>query len=124
MSFTDLDEARAHASALRDLFLYRTGGWSDHPARLKIARLCRAAARSIDDDHCRDLLNQVRERAADLFSDDAHEKWQRSSLSGVYILRLQVLRALDSFNLRLDSIEQARLEAAARTGPARNSRAP
>lgn len=110
MSFPDLDEARKHHSALRDLFLYMTGGRNDRAALARVRVLCRAAARAVDDAECREKLEFVRMRAADMFSNEAHLKWERNSFSGVYVLRLQILGALDAFNVRLDSIEEMRGE--------------
>jgi hypothetical protein len=113
-SFPDLDKARGYYKELRDLFIYETGGRVDRMARTRVSALCRAAMRAVDDELCREYLHSVREHATDMFSNEAHLKWERNSFSGVYVLRLQILRALDSFNLRLNSIEEARQESHAR----------
>jgi len=107
MSFPDLEEARQYHQSLRELVLYRTGG-ADPRARTEAARLCRLAGEIIEDEQCREYLRLIRDRSADFFSDDAHLRWQRSTLSGIYVLRLQLLRTVDALGLRLDSIEQAR----------------
>lgn len=107
-TFPDLDEAQGYYRALRELFIYETGGRVDRNARSKVSALCRAAARAIDDEQCREHLQAVRDHATDMFSNDAHFKWERNSLSGVYVLRLQILKALDAFSFRLRAIEEMR----------------
>ena len=107
MPFSDVEEARQYQHALRDLILYRTGG-ADPRARTEAARLCRLAAEVLEDEQCREYLRLIRDRSADFFSEDAHRRWQRSTLSGIYVLRLQLLRTVDALGLRLDVLEQSR----------------
>src|SRR5690349_308998 len=107
MSFPDVEEGRQYQLALRELILYRTGGADPH-ARAEAARLCRLATEVLADEQCREYLRLIRDRCVDFFSDDAHRRWQRSTLSGIYVLRLQLLRTVDALGLRLDAIEQSR----------------
>lgn len=108
MAFSDLDEARRHHAALLDIVLHHPGGWADRASLRRILELCRAASAAIDDVQCEERLRIVREYATDLFSKEAHKKWDRSNVSGADFLRLQIVSALHSFSRRLSEIEAQR----------------
>ena len=59
------------------------------------------AAAAIDDSSCRSLLSAVEGYGAQLFSESGHLKWARTEMSGAHFLRLQILRELDAFHMRL-----------------------
>jgi hypothetical protein len=108
MSFPDLDDARKQHAALLEIIIHNTGGWADRASLHRIVALCQAARAAIDDVECRESVRLIAECAADLLSDEAHRKWDRGSISGVDYLRLEIMRALHSFNRRLTEIEATR----------------
>jgi hypothetical protein len=118
MSYPDLDDARKQHAALLEIVIHNRGGWSDRMSLGRIIELCRTASSAIDDQECRRAVALVAAYAADLFSEQAHQKWDRGSISGADFLRLEILRALHAFNLRLTGIE------AARRGPAQSEPGP
>ena len=71
--------------------------------------MCRAAGAAIDDALCAEQLGIVAGYATDLFSEQAHKKWDRRNVSGADFLRLEIMRALHSVSRRLSEIEAARL---------------
>jgi hypothetical protein len=107
MSYADLDQARTHHAALRDVF-QRAGDWSDLAALRRVETLCREGAAAVADPYCREELGIVGDYAAELFSQRSHRKYESESLPGAEFLRLQILKALDSFHSRLYSIEAIR----------------
>ena len=109
MGYPDLDEARLHHAALKQIFAYHRGDWSQGADELRrVEQLCRDAAAAINDPHCREEMGIVGDYAAEIFSRQEHRKWESESLPGAEFLRLQILKALDSFHSRLYSIEAIR----------------
>jgi hypothetical protein len=107
MSYPDLEEARKHHRALHDLF----GHGSDWAARAPLRHveaLCRAAAAAVDDAYCREEMGIVADYAAELYSQRNHRKYESESLPGTEFLRVQILKALDSYASRLYSLEAVR----------------
>jgi len=119
----DLEAARRHYSAMRDLIIHNLGGSRDERALGKLWDLSRKAAAAIDDKDCRQLLSAVEGYGTDLFSESGHLKWAQAQISGADFLRLQILRELDDFHARLLQLqleairnEAARLAANLRPG--------
>jgi hypothetical protein len=109
MSYPDIEEARRRHAALKDVFAHRRDDWSAGDEELRrVEELCREAGASIDDAQCREEMGIVGDYAAELFSRGEHRKWELESMSGAEFLRLQILKALDSFHSRLYSIEAIR----------------
>src|SRR3954465_9633088 len=109
MSYPDIEEARRRHAALKDVFAHHRGNWSAGDEELRrVEEFCREAATSIDDAQCREEMGIVGDYAAELFSRGEHRKWESESMSGAEFLRLQILKALDSFHSRLYSIEAIR----------------
>jgi len=104
----DLDLARQHHTALKQLFSRQFGETADYRALRRALDLCQAAAQAVDDEYCREKLRLVGEYAAELLSGGGQAKWGRESMSGAEFLRLQVLNALELFASRLYSIEALR----------------
>src|SRR5216683_5591896 len=94
----DLETARRHYSAMRDLIIQQRGGSPDEQALRKLSDLSRKAAAAIDDGKCKSLLLRVDGYGADLFSESGHLKWARTEMPGARFLRLQILRELDAFH--------------------------
>jgi hypothetical protein len=112
MLFPDLDDARKHHAALLEIIIHNAGGWADRTSLRKVVELCHAARSAIDDAACSGSLCIVARCAADLFSEQAHRRWDRPSLSGADFLRLEVMRALHLFSHRLTEIERTRTRSA------------
>ena len=79
----------------------KPGGWDDAVSRDKVCRLCQAAAAALDDAECRERLRTAERFATELYSAEAHRKWDSKHMSGADYLRLQILIALEALNTRL-----------------------
>jgi hypothetical protein len=112
--FSDLDDARKDHATLLELIIHHQGGWADRAALRKVVESCRAAMSAMDDAECRQQIAIVVKYAADLFSEQAHRKWDRGQTRGADFLRLEIMKALHAFNVRLAVIEAARRAASAR----------
>ena len=113
----DLEAARRHYSAMRDLIIHNLGGSRDERALGKLSDLSRKAAAAIDDKDCKRLLSAVDGYGTDLFSESGHLKWARTEMPGARFLRLQILRELDAFHARLLQLQfEATRNEAARLG--------
>jgi hypothetical protein len=97
----DIETARRHYAAMRDLIIRHRGGSPDDRVLRRLLDLSRKAAAAIDDGNCRSLLSAVEGYSAQLFSESGHLKWARTEMSGAHFLRLQILRELDAFHMRL-----------------------
>ena len=103
----DLEGARKHYSAMRDLIIHNLGGSRDERALGKLWDLSRKAAAAIDDKDCKRLLSAVDGYGTDLFSESGHLKWAQTPVSGADFLRLKILRELDAFHARLLQLQFA-----------------
>src|SRR5882672_3442480 len=113
----DLETARKHYSAMRDLIIHHHGGSWNEQALGKLRDLSRMAAAAIDDSDCKRLLSAVDGYGADLFSESGHLKWAQTPISGADFLRLKILRELDAFHARLLQLQfEATRNEAARLG--------
>ena len=109
MGYADIDEARGRHAELKDLFASDRADWSAGAEELRrVENLCREAAAAINDPQCREEMGIVGDYAAELFARGEHRKWESQSMSGAEFLRLQILKALDTFHSRLYSIEAIR----------------
>jgi len=109
MSYPDIEEARRRHGALKETFAHHRGDWSCGAEELRrVEEFCREAAAAINDAQCREEMGIVGDYAAELFARGEHRKWESESMSGAEFLRLQILKALDSFHSRLYSIEAIR----------------
>lgn len=110
-SFPDLNDARKEHAALLEVVIHHQGGWADRAALRKVRDSCQAAMNAVDDAECRQQMTIVAKRAAELYSEGAHIRWDRGSTSGADVLRLEIMKALHAFNARLAAIEAARQSA-------------
>jgi hypothetical protein len=109
MSYSDIDEARRRHASLKEVFAHHRADWSAGAGELRgVETLCREAAAAIGDAQCREEMGIVGDYAAELFARGEHRKWASESMSGAEFLRLQILKALDTFHSRLYSIEAIR----------------
>ena len=106
--FADLDEARRRFSALEDLVIHHPGGWADAEALRKSRTILAAARGALDDPECRATLVAIEPLIADLYSDEAHRRWDHVQTNGRDFLRLRILRDLGSLDRHLDEIEKQR----------------
>ncbi|HEX6155240.1 MAG TPA: hypothetical protein VFZ54_04400 [Burkholderiales bacterium] len=114
----DIRQVREHYAAIRDLIAQQLGGRDDVATRAQVSVLCEAAIATLDDGECRQRLRAVDRHAAELFSDDQHQKWDREHMSGSAYLRLQILIALEAVNTRLFFLEALRDRAPQQAGGA------
>jgi hypothetical protein len=109
MGYPDIEQGRDYHAALKSIFAFHRTDWAE---RLEVLRevedLCRQAAAAVDDAACREEMGIVADYAAEIFSRGEHRKWESESMPGAEFLRLQILKALDSFHSRLYSIEAIR----------------
>jgi hypothetical protein len=109
MSYPDIDEARVRHAALKEIFANHRGDWTQGADELRrVEQLCREAAAAVNDPQSREEMGIVGDYAAEIFARGEHRKWESESMSGAEFLRLQILKALDSFHSRLYSIEAIR----------------
>jgi hypothetical protein len=106
--YPDLDEARGHHAALKQIVDRHAGAAADYRARRRVLDLCRRAAAAVEDRYCRDKLRLIEDFAAEMFSHSDHARWDRDSVSGAQFLKQQILDALELFNSRLYSLEAVR----------------
>jgi hypothetical protein len=107
--YPDIEAARTHHAALREIFAQHRADWAQRTDELRqVEELCREAAAAVGDPQCREEMGIVGDYAAELFARGEHRKWESESMSGAEFLRLQILKALDSFRSRLYSIEAIR----------------
>ena len=109
MNYPDIEQARRHHGDMKEVFAHHRADWTARGDELRrVEELCREAASSINDPQCREEMGIVGDYAAELFARGEHRKWESESMSGAEFLRLQILKALDSFHSRLYSIEAIR----------------
>jgi hypothetical protein len=108
MAYPDLEKAREYHAALREIFIHHPGGWADKDALHKVEKLAWQTMTLLKDAECQEKMGIVEHYAASLYSESEHHKWRMSSLPGADFLRLQILRALVTFDSRLLAIEAAR----------------
>src|SRR5690348_14205184 len=102
MSYSDIEHARKHHAALKEIFDRHRTDWAERVELLRpVEELCRRAAAAVDDPQCREEMGIVGDYAGEIFSRGEHRKWESVSMSGAEFLRLQILKALDSFHSRL-----------------------
>jgi hypothetical protein len=109
---------------MRDLIIHHRGGSPDERALGRLWDLSRKAAAAIDDGDCRSLLSAIEGYGAQLFSESGHLKWARAEMSGAHFLRLQILRQLDAFHMRLLQLQLEATQDAAAALATASSRLP
>jgi hypothetical protein len=115
MQFSDGCEAQQCRAALLEIVIHSAGGRRDGRSLAKVERLCAAAMAVVEDDaECAAHVDAVAHYARALFSERAHRKWDRGSITGADFLRLEIVRTLHCLNRRLCALEERRREASAR----------
>ena len=122
--YKDIRQVREHYAALRDLIAQHVGGREDAATRAQVAVICEAAIAALDDSETRQRLRAVERHAAELFSADQHQKWDREHMRGADYLRLQIFIALEGVNTRLFFLETLRDRASQQPAPAFAPRPP
>lgn len=109
MAYPDIEQGRDCHAALKGIFAFHRTDWAERVEVLRqVEDLCRQAAGAVDDAACREEMGIVADYAAEIFSRGEYRKWESESMPGAEFLRLQILKALDSFHSRLYSIEAIR----------------
>jgi hypothetical protein len=109
MTYPDINQARDYHAALKQVFGQHRTDWADRVDVLRrVEDICRLAAAAVDDAQCREEMGIVADYAAEIFSRGEYRKWESESMPGAEFLRLQILKALDSYHSRLYSIEAIR----------------
>jgi hypothetical protein len=93
----DLEVARRHSKALRDLIVIRARGLPTSDARQRVDELLKRAW-VVNDEACWRILMSIERAARALFS---HERGDGQAPDA---LRLEILRELDAFDARLAAI--------------------
>ena len=102
---TEHDVARRHCQRLRALIALNSGGSRNDELLDQLHARMRAAAASIDDLRFHQHLDTVERYARDLLSDDAHQRWAQSGLSGAAVLRLHMVGEIDAALEHLEDLE-------------------
>lgn len=105
MPTKDLDAARRHHLALKQILARHRGGAPDPRALRRVLALCEAAGAATGDPYCLEKLRLVGEYASEMLAHADHDKWGSDSLPGTEFLRQQVLNALELLASRLYSLE-------------------
>jgi hypothetical protein len=98
---SDPQAARRLCLSLREIVFHQFGGWKDEDTLHDFEYLCDRTLEQVDDEACRRKLELARRYAAELFSDDAHQKWDCGSVAGADVLRLEIIQLLDALRTRL-----------------------
>lgn len=111
MPYLDLELAGSRCRALRDFIILSPGGRDDLSARQRVQELLSALNEAVEDDECERLIREIAGHAAELFSAQGHRSWRTGVTSGADVLRLQILRTLDTYHARLSAIAAGRAKA-------------
>ena len=110
--YSDIDDARAHHPALKQIVERHAGVAADYRALSpdnralrRVLELCRRAADAIDDRYCRDKLRLVEDFSAEMLV---------QGQSRTEFLKQQILNALELFRSRLYSLEMLRRSTSSR----------
>jgi len=110
--YSDIDDARAHHAALKQIVERHAGVAADYRALRpdyralrRVLELCRRAADAIDDRYCRDKLRLVEDFSAEMLV---------QGQSRTEFLKQQILNALELFRSRLYSLEMLRRSTSSR----------
>lgn len=106
MTQAELDRILAHLAGLETVVAKSHGGWADEDSLLEFRRLCWATLLSVDDSECQDQLDLLVRYAKDLYSDEAHKRWDIGPVFGVDILRRKIRTVISLCRARLLGIER------------------
>lgn len=106
MTHAGLQSVREHLAALEAVLAKSHGGWADEESLLEFRRICWAALLVANDADCQRHLDHLVQYAKDLYSDDAHQRWNVGPVFGADILRRKIRAALGALRARLNSIER------------------
>jgi|SRR5687767_1959713 len=106
MTHAGLQSVREHLAALEAVLAKSHGGWADEESLLEFRRICWAALLVANDADCQRHLDHLVQYAKDLYSDEAHQRWNVGPVFGADILRRKIRAALGALRARLNSIER------------------
>ena len=110
MRHPDLESAQRHLDGLRALLGGDAGKGLETLAALEL--LAGSLTRALPDVICQDRLSDLRFYAAELWSGSPSARWERDALSAPDYLRLQIMKALNALDARLQSLHAMRLASA------------
>ena len=102
MIHTDLEAARSHHVALKQVLMRHVGSNADLRALRRVVDLCRSLSDALDDEYCREKVRQLVEYASEMLAHSEHHRW------GVDFLKRQIGDALELIDSRLYSLELTR----------------
>jgi hypothetical protein len=106
MTHAGLQSVREHLAALEAVLAKSHGGWADEESLLEFRRICWAALLVANDADCQRHLDHLVQYAKDLYSDEAHQRWNVGPVFGADILRRKIRAALGALRARLNGIER------------------
>jgi hypothetical protein len=106
MTHAGLQSVREHLAALETVLAKSHGGWADEESLLEFRRICWAALLVANDADCQRHLDHLVQYAKDLYSDDAHQRWNVGPVFGADILRRKIRAALGALRARLNGIDR------------------
>ena len=106
MTNAGLQTVREHLAALEAVLAKSHGGWADEDSLLEFRRICWAALLVANDADCQRHLDHLVQYAKDLYSDEAHQRWNVGPVFGADILRRKIRMVLAAFRGRLDGTER------------------
>jgi len=99
--------ASRHVAAVKDLLCESRDGGYDAEVLGSFELLHGAITRLVSDCLCQQKLAELRTLARALYS-DAYHAWARSPLTGSDYLRLQMFKAFNALENRLDTLQEIR----------------
>jgi hypothetical protein len=82
------------------------GGWADEESLLEFRRLCWSALLVAGDTGCHAQIELLTRYARDLYSDDAHHRWDIGPVFGADILRRKIRMTLSACRARANGVER------------------
>jgi hypothetical protein len=106
MTPAGLQKIHRHLTGLESVLAKSHGGWSDEESLLEFRRLCWETLLLIEEPECHEQIDLLVQYAKDLYSDEAHHRWNVGPVFGADILRRKIRMVLAAFRARLDGVER------------------
>ena len=104
-SHPDIDSARKMHNDIRNLVKAQERGEGTEGMLEEIKVLCTCILRAIHDPYCQEKIREVELRSGQLFAVDERPPEGRNTKLGSMFLRQLILKSLDAFDGRLNSLE-------------------
>ena len=106
MTQAGLQKLRSQLAGLESVLAKSHGGWADEESLLEFRRLCWEALLLVNDAEYHEQIDLLVQYAKELYSDDAHHRWDVGPVFGADILRRKIRMVLAAFRARLDGAER------------------